>query len=336
MKLHEAEAFFAAFQVEKARMLVRKMMINNYTEAILEYHPEPRTLLVEEVYHRCSQLCHTLFREIEAIMNVPEQLPALLNRLARNATPQASLWFDAFNRAYDNYKHNGKLQKKTELFAPYLEGETYCDIGCGGGDLVAHIKEHYPQFKTYTGIDVLDWRTDNLKHEINFQMLDFSKPGACSAEQYDMATCIAVLHHVGHTDKSRQIFLKNVQSALSKQGRLLVEEDVILPHKEISTQDDHMMQVGARIREQSHFSEYVTMTREEQKSVLTLIDLLANTLIVGVQDMAFPFGFKSIREWTKLFTESGYALEDVRINGFTRGLFNQSSHVLFILKPKKS
>ena len=199
--------------------------------------------------------------------------------------------------------------------------------------MVAFIKRHLSRFKEHAGIDVLDWRTEDIKSEINFQMLDFSQPNVLSAQQYDMATCMAVLHHVGNTDISRRIFLKNVRNAIHKNGRLLIEEDVILPQEEIESNEDLKNQVKSLACLQPHYKMFITMSSEDQVSVLTIIDLLANSLIVGVPNMAFPFGFKSVNEWKVLFDECDYSVEKVQINGFTENLFNQSSHVFFILTP---
>ena len=333
MKLHEATTFLTAFKHEDAKVLVRTMMVHNYTEAILEHHPQSHGLNKEEIYEKCTRLCHSIFREIEKIQEEPEQLLPLLIKLSRNNRPLATFWFEEFNLAYKWYKHGHKLKIKAGQLAPYLSGETYCDIGCGGGDLVAYLKKYHPHFKTYTGIDVLDWRTDHLKNEINFQLLDFSKPDARSTQQYDMATCIAALHHIGDTYESRHIFLHNIRRALKENGRLLIEEDVILPSDELAVNGDYKNQTELLAKDQSHFSEYLAMSREEQKSVLTIIDLLANSLIVGVPNMAFPFGFKSIEEWCNIFIKSRYTIEHVKIHGFTKGMFNCSSHVFFILRP---
>jgi SAM-dependent methyltransferase len=333
MNTQEIHQFFNAFSNSRANTLVKKMMIHNHAEAIMEHHPLPRQLVAEEVFQQCSQLSQTIFDEIERVKSTPENLPALLRSMAKNGNPPSPIWFDSFRAAYHNYKHHRKLQHKMEHFAPYMQGANYCDIGCGGGDLVAFVKDYFPQFQSYTGIDVLDWRTETLKNEIDFQMIDFSNPGTRSQLKYDMATCIAVLHHVGNTDESQEIFLRNVRESLTETGRLLIEEDVLLPHEEIERDDGLLQQVGNRIIEQPYLSEYLALNEASQKDVLTLIDLLANTLIVGVQEMAFPFGFKSINKWMQILTNSGFRTEDVQIKGFTPGLFNRSSHVLFVVQP---
>lgn len=331
--MSESTVFLSAFKDQKARDLVHQMMIHNYTEAIMEHHPHRELLERESIEAKCDSLCNTIFRKIEAIHQTPALLSPLLNDLARNHQTQPSIWFEEFSKAYDAYKHGGKLIKKAPLLTPYLRGTSYCDVGCGGGDLVAFMKKEHPSFLRCTGIDVLDWRTESLKDEIGFQMIDFSRPGSESPQAYDTATCIAVLHHVGSTDESRRIFLMNLRSAIAPGGRLIVEEDVILPREEVEASQDFLQQVSLCEKEQYGFSDFTGMTREEQHRVLTIIDVLGNTLVVGVQQMAFPFGFNSIEAWVGLFSVSGYKVEQIRINGFTPGMFNQSSHVVFILQP---
>ena len=177
----------------------------------------------------------------------------------------------------------------------------------------------------------MNWRTEEVKDSINFQILNFSQPGTRSQKKYDTLTCLAVLHHVGNTLESIGVFLQNLKSAMSENGRLIVEEDVILPVSEIQSDNYYKEQVEERMRDQPLFSEFMKLGKADQKDVLILIDLFANALIGGISDMAFPFGFRTINEWNDLFIENGFELEDVQIKGFQMGLFNRSSHVYFIL-----
>jgi hypothetical protein len=146
-----------------------------------------------------------------------------------------------------------------------------------------------------------------------------------------MATCMAVLHHVGDNDESRLQFLGNIRNSLNSSGRLLIEEDVILPKEEISASADYHEQVEALKKVQPLYPEYLALSGMEQEHALVLIDLLANALTVGVPDMDFPFGFKTIEGWKRLFMEAGYTVEKVQINGFVNGTFNRSSHVVYLL-----
>jgi hypothetical protein len=111
-----------------------------------------------------------------------------------------------------------------------------------------------------------------------------------------------------------------------------VEEDVILPEEEIKAERMYGVQAEQLKKDQPLFSGYLTLDQQQQKHALILIDLLANSLTVGVPDMDFPFGFRTINGWERLFREAGFTAEKIQINGFVGGTFNRSSHVVYLLQ----
>lgn len=335
MKIEQAKTFLKAFQNQSANLFVQLMMKKNYVEAIIEHHPKTASIDKGLVRKKCNILVDGIFNHIGKIIDRPGELIPLFRKLSRSNPDTNSIWFIEFNEAYQNYRHNRKLTNRLKQLKPYLEGNSFCDIGCGGGDLVVFIKKNYPQFTEYAGIDVLDWRTDLVKEEINFQMLDFTKSDMESLVRYDTLTCLAVLHHVGSTEEEISIFLNNIHSAMHTNGKLIIEEDVILPCYQTDPNDDYSLQLNTLASQQPLFGEFLKLEEEEQRAVIILIDFLANCLSVGVPDMAFPCGFKTIDEWTRIFIKNSFKVEEVRIHGFVEGNFNRSPHVFFILTPNQ-
>ncbi len=333
MRLEEANIFLKAFNNGEANNFVQRLLKNNYAEAIIEHHPDAASVDENLIRKKCNQLVELIFQRIEQVKDIPDNLFPLFYRLSRNNQDDNSIWFKEFEEAYHNYKHNRKLNNRLKQLKPFLHGVSYCDIGCGGGDLIVFIKRNFSQFKGYAGIDVLDWRTDSYKDEINFQMLDFSKPATKSSFKYDTLTCLAVLHHVGNKDEEISIFLNNIHTAINPNGRLIIEEDVVLPEYQVNMNNDYRMQLEILSKRQPLFSEFLAFEEEKQRAAIILIDFLANTLSVGVPDMAFPCGFRTINEWTEIFEKNNFKVEDVRIQGFVKGNFNRSSHAFFILTP---
>ena len=333
MRLEEANTFLKAFKNENANNFVQEMLKNNYMEAIIEHHSDPASVDKVLISKKCNQLVEEIFLQIEQIKDEPGKLFPLFYRLSRSNPEGNSIWFTEFKEAYNNYKHNRKLKNRLKQLKPFLHGDSYCDIGCGGGDLIVFIKKNYPQFKNYAGIDVLDWRTDSHKDEINFQMLDFLNPNTKSSFRYDTLTCLAVLHHVGNKEEEISIFLNNIHTAVNPNGRLIIEEDVILPHYQTDKNDYYKSQINELSKQQPLFAEFLSLEEDEQRAVIILIDFLANSLSVGVPDMAFPCGFRTINGWTEIFEKNNFKVEDVRIQGFVEGNFNRSPHVFFILTP---
>jgi len=332
MKTEEANRFLRAFRDEKARRLVHDMMTRHYAEAILEHHPQPASLNPEKIDQQTRQLCAEIFDQVAGVENDPEAVQPLVTRLSRGHRPMSDIWFTAFNEAYEQYKHQRKLGIKLEQLVPFLGTGAYGDIGCGGGDLVGYLKEHYGKFSSYTGIDVMDWRSEAVKDQIDFRVFNFAHPEGILPVKFDFATCMAVLHHVGGDEASRLHFLRNIRASLRPEGKLLVEEDVILPSGEIAADLRFQHQASRLMREQPLYRAYLEMAHHEQEDVLILIDVLANSLTVGVPDMDFPFGFMTINEWADLFRKAGFVAEKIEITGFVPGTFNRSSHVVYLLR----
>jgi SAM-dependent methyltransferase len=332
MKSKEAEQFLAAFRDSHARRLVYDMMTDHYADAILKNHPRTASLDPDQIRNRTRQLCSILFNEIEQMGDDPARLYPLLTRISRGHHPMPDFWFREFNEAYDHYRHHRKLEIKLNQLIPFLGEGDYADIGCGGGDLVCHLKDNYRKFSSFTGIDVMDWRSETVKGKMDFRVFNFAKPEGIRPGKFHFATCMAVLHHVGHDDASLDYFLSNVRRSLHHGGRLLVEEDVILPAAEIEAERMYRVQADQLKKEQPLFPGYLALDPQQQKHALILIDVLANSLTVGVPEMDFPFGFRTINGWAALFREAGFATEKIRINGFVGGTFNRSSHVVYLLR----
>ena len=329
----ESLTFFSSFANIQARNFVQHIMKRNYALAILDHHPDSDQLNEKEVEKQCAHLVDTAFARLTGISDQPEQLFPLFATLSRNRSERDPIWFDAFLQAYRQYKHQRKLQNRYRRLRPWLRGSSYADVGCGGGDFVAFLKQHHSSFDKLHGIDVMDWRTEAVREQIGFQVLDFSQPNTHSAHKYDNMSCLAVLHHVGNTDEAQGIFLQNLRDALSPNGRLIIEEDVILPRVEIKGNAYYQQQIAQLLPDQPILNEFLAQDAATQRDSIILIDFLANALAVGVPEMAFPCGFRSIDNWQDLFTRHGFTVEEVSIAGFVPGNFNQSSHVHFVLSP---
>jgi SAM-dependent methyltransferase len=331
MKIEEAQTFIRAFTNPNASTLVKRMMKTNYTQAVLAHHPDNATLKPVEIEEQCGSMVDSIFLRIEETVPCPEKIFPLFISLSKNNPDRDSIWFDEFIAAYENYKHNIKSKKRYDRLKRFICGHSYCDVGCGGGDLVAYVKCNHPGIDAACGIDVMDWRTEEVKAKIDFQLLDFSRPATVSRMRFDTVTCLAVLHHVGKGDEKIGIFLRNLKTALHHGSRLIIEEDVIISENAQKRGSPCAEQIDALKRVQTNFDRFLVLNEKDQGDVIVLIDFLANCLAVGVPTMPFPCGFRTIEGWSEVFRRNRYRLEDVIIEGFIKDNFNQSSHVLFVL-----
>jgi SAM-dependent methyltransferase len=330
-RIDESETFLTAYNNITARNMVKTMLIDNYSRAVILHHPKGG-LSINVIGQKCSRMIDYIFDRIEEVKYMPEKLFPLFEHLSRNSPRRDDIWCSEFTESYDNYKHKVKLIRRYDLIKGFLNGNTYCDVGCGGGDLAFYVKKHSPTISLSAGIDVVDWRTECLKKEIDFMLMDLSARGTVSSRQFDTVTCLAVLHHISSSDEDMSVFLLNLRSTLKKNSTLIIEEDVIIT-REIQDNPEFVHDVQFLKTTQYYFKEYSALGEKDQMDVLILIDFLANCLSIGVPQMAFPCGFRSIENWMNLFTTNLFRVNEVRIHGFVPGNFNQSAHAAFILAP---
>jgi 2-polyprenyl-3-methyl-5-hydroxy-6-metoxy-1,4-benzoquinol methylase len=326
-RLEVARNFFASFSNRTAKEFVKSIMVENYASAIVVHHPTQNFLDHDLIRIKCEALIKTIFRRLEDIKTKPHFLYDFMVQMSRGTKPAEGIWFKEYIKAYEQYKHGNKLAKRDTLLYPFVVGESIVDIGCGGGDQVANFIATHPELKRAAGIDILNWKTPGLN--INYHVIDFKKPGTASPEAYDTGLLLAVLHHVGNTESEIGTFLTGVRTAVKK--RLIVEEDVLLASEDLRTDIVGMEEIAKLRSEQPTLDKYLKFDTSTQRDIATLIDLLGNSLSVGVPDMAFPFGFRTLGDWKRTFESNGFNLNRIKLLGFQRGNFNQQCHVLFIL-----
>lgn len=319
-----------AFADAPARDFVHRMLVKNYADGIMLHHPRADGLDGSRIAAQTSRLVDSVFEALAALKGSPDSVFSTLAAFSRANPSRSDLWFPEFLDAYREYKHSHKLEARYARLKPYLNGQSYCDIGCGGGDLVYLIKQRNPAFKVCAGIDLLDWRTEEIRGRIDFEQADFTRPGSKSSRSYDTVTCMAVIHHAGGSPREIDSFAHGLRSAVAPGGTAIVEEDVVICGHEAEALGiaDHL---AVEIRKQPLLHRYTKFDPQSQKHVLTLIDMLSNCVVVGVPEMPFPCGFRSLGEWREILSRVGFTVRETRIPGFVKGNFNQSAHAWFVL-----
>lgn len=335
-RMDEVQLFVKAFRTQDARNLVRDMMIHNYADAIMTYHPQKETLNRAEILKKSAHLVNTIFETVNELLDSPQYLMSFFSKISRNAKPQAEFWFPEYLEAYRNYRYTEKLNNRYKQLNPLIPGGSFVDIGCGGGELVLKfMNERNLTVDQAAGIDPFEWLSDGVKGKITFHQLDFGNPGTVSDKQYDSGVCLASIHHVGgRSDIDRvNTFIRGMASAIKPGGTLVVEEDVLVTGQDLQIRDWKRQTSNLR-QVQPFYDRYLKFDQETQWANTALIDFFANILSVGEPDMPFPCGFRSISEWQELFAANGLRLKRVQFIGHMAHNFNQQSHAFFILiKP---
>ena len=146
----EASEFLRSFSNHETVDFLNDFLIDNYTNAVLTYHPH-QGLQREKVYESCKDLVKGVFRKIADIKQDANRLFPTFHKLSRSNPQLHPVWFSEFMDAYQNYKHSRKLVNRYNQLKAFLRGTTYCDMGCGGGDLVAYLLQEHDDFQSGAG-----------------------------------------------------------------------------------------------------------------------------------------------------------------------------------------
>jgi trans-aconitate methyltransferase len=328
-----ASDFTKAFSNNVARDFVQKTMIDHYSEAIMFHHPQKEKLNEINIKNKVTLLVNYIFGEILTIYNNPTQLYELLLKLGRKQSTRCNLWFTEFDEAYDYYKQNSKLPFIGSFLLPSLSGyQTVIDFGCGDGEIDSYVRKQLG-LSQISGVDILDWRTDTNKTDpaFKFYRQDFSDPkDVLEIPLHEAGIMHAMLHHVSRDPNEIVEYLQRAKHVLSK--KLLVVEDVLYSPDDMQATIPGIESLRNAAESQPHFAEFLTLTVEEQRSIITILDLLSNSLAMGVPEMNFPFGAQQLLTWVDIFANAGLTLKEVQVLGFQNHLFHKMSQCLFVLE----
>ena len=323
--------FFKAFNNQKANQFTARTMAEHYKEAIMYHHPRKENLDPSDIGNKTQALVGGIFSSISAIGSQPELLGDTIKKLGRKAENRNPIWFPEFDEAYDSYRKNSKLPLLGEFLLPPLDGVgSLVDFGCGDGEIAIFLRDQLG-IEEVTGIDILDWRGEKAKCDGGFKFYrhDFSKADEADLPVSEAGIMHAILHHVSNNGGEISQYLETAKEVIG--SKLLVVEDVLY-----SGEDFHLTVPGSntlreRIAQQPNFADFTKLSLEEQREVITILDLLSNSLALGIPEMNFPFGARELSGWIDIFENAGFTLQKVQVLGFQEHLFHRMSQVLFVL-----
>jgi 2-polyprenyl-3-methyl-5-hydroxy-6-metoxy-1,4-benzoquinol methylase len=133
-------------------------------------------------------------------------------------------------------------------------GERILDVGCGYGDLAAHL----PDVK-YVGIDFnehyIALANRHRTGSDEFLLGDVSDLSATDLGTFDAAVAIGVLHHLTDTDVTSMV--RAVSKMLSPSGRFVAAEPVWEPTQRTTARVLAALDRGRFVREQLRYEELV-------------------------------------------------------------------------------
>ena len=223
-----------------------------------------------------------------------------------------SFWF---NKMHYAYKTLIRPKKDYKSVISMIQGKKVHDFGCDAGFFSLELLRH--KFHVVLS-DVVDHRIPEIK-KLPFHFMKSPTDVAIFKDDSDTTIVKTVLHHI---DKK---YLLTVLKKLKKTGgRIIIEEDIYgVPAFIRDTSDKLILQ--------ANFKEFASLSLDEQYQYCVLTDYFSNAVIYGRPDITFPFNFKTVDEWKRVFKSAGFTLTDCVINGFNDWKLTQNCQAWFVL-----
>lgn len=318
---------------DAAREFTHRTMIEHYVDAILYHHPDRETLDEKEITLKTTRLLGRIFGDLLDHVGREDDLPQTLLVLGRKNSHRIHEWFSEFDEAYNHYKKVSKLPFIGEALLPHMQQtKSFLDFGCGDGEIACYLARELG-LESASGVDVLDWRSKREKDNSNLvyyqhDFLNSSQP--VHIPMHECGLMHAMLHHVSDRPDELVEYVKAAKKVIS--NRLFVVEDVLFDLEIVSERMPGIESLEVARKVQRNYSEYLEMPITDQRDVMIILDLLSNSLAMGIPEMNFPFGAQELTSWIDIFSEAGLTLEKVHVLGFQNHMFHRMSQSLFVLK----
>lgn len=291
--------------------------IPSVANAIIDAHPRKAELHLPEVLKKTENTFTSIIRLISELdLNSTKNPYSYLHEIRSQVLFPELL--EAFGPSL-----NEALHFRSEFVLQHIQGNSVLDIGCGTGTMLEYLKMKSPGLDLF-GIDPYIQKSQT---GIKFSDVDLTAEGSVSPYQADTGLLFHVIHHMGDQDSKVLSFLKRLDHTSAK--RLLVIEDTLLD----SATYNRFLQMNPSLKENTSLTNYMKLSPEDQHAVLSLIDVIVNVGIFGLQYMPFPFLYKDPTQWEKLFNEAGWIVKSVLpIKTFDQRYFFHGPYVFFVLE----
>lgn len=152
------------------------------------------------------------------------------------------------------------------------------------------------KFQHITGIDLYPYPEWELfkNPKITFKVVtekDFFD--FLSREKPDTATLTWVLHHMKHDEQER--YIEYLHKVLAPGARLVILEDSY--STELPPEND----IGV-------YDSFMKFGEDDRRKIMGVYDWVANKVLAQRDKVEIPLTYRSLEEWEKLFTESGFSV----------------------------
>lgn len=303
--MHNNKLIYSCLQNEKLVFFVKKQYINSYKKYFTGHENE-----VEEMIQKSFD---SLITSQKKGPN-KESLNKAVYEISKNIfkIKDDSFWF---NKMHYAYKTLIRPKKDFETISKLIKGSLIHDFGCDGGFFSLELlRNHYQVVMS----DVIDHRIPEVVH-LPFYLMKNPNDVGFVHDLVSTTIVKTVLHHI-----DSKYVLKVLKKLRLSHSRLIIEEDTY-------GFSDNARYMSDNLLNQKEFRLFSSLSKAEQYHYCVLLDYFSNAVIYGRSDITFPFKFKTINEWKKLFSQAGFTISHCIINGFNDWKLTQNCQVWFVL-----
>ncbi|MBP6993779.1 class I SAM-dependent methyltransferase [Candidatus Woesebacteria bacterium] len=225
-----------------------------------------------------------------------------------------------YKKLYGHYKREDKPQYEFSQIKKYLRGNKIMDFGCGDGLFATYISR-----KGYdvSGTDTKDYRVDAAKNIHFLPLKDYISPPS-HTQLFDTTIIKSVLHHIDA--RKIESTIRSIVRNTSK--RVLIKEDVIL---ELFDEQPLLRDPKNNLLEQ-----YFRFSHTEKLQFLALMDFFGNYITQGLSFIEFPFAFRTVGGWGRIFKKTSLTISKVIPSLFSTKMLHTGPHAWFICDVRKA
>jgi SAM-dependent methyltransferase len=223
------------------------------------------------------------------------------------------IWLD---KVYLKYKLIKKPLVDYSILKGYIENKNVLDFGCGKGELALFLqKKGFQVILT----DIVDYLIPEVKEKCAFYQYHSLKTLNRIKNSFDVILLKTVLHHI----KKDQLN-KVIKALCSYRKEIIIIED-IFGKKIIESKSNYL--------DDESLQKYCSLNLNDQLLFLVLMDVFGNLITQGFFNMDYPFGFKTIEQWNKIFMNQRYLLKKKKYLSIDKRKIHCSPQVLLVYRP---
>jgi SAM-dependent methyltransferase len=209
----------------------------------------------------------------------------------------------------------------SEVLPHINTADSILDLGCGTGTLV-ELLQNSKKFNQIYGIDIHEypeWQQNKFSGA-KFQVInEAGLPDYLKMLQPEAIVLTWTLHHMSFAEQER--YAKMLYDSLKPGAQLTILEDGYSETLE--------PKYGQHLHKM-----FMSWPVEKRHQIMAIQDWLANKILAQRENIPMPFGYRTLEEWEKLFTTTGFSIVYKSYLGFPKDRDINNPQSLLVLTKK--